>query len=186
MFTKSHQKKGTRSFDWERSGNFLFTVIQTIFLYWKETFMHMHRMSVSYGYCLNIHCKTSKQTYWKCYCKKRATGSLMPKLFFPQITQLSWYPGRVNWCLFYYFSSPLSLLDNSHCFFRTSHLLPHQFSKISFLSFLISSEFPFFPALLYMYLYLYLYQIHCQVSQLRISIHWLEPILHFPWPFAGL
>lgn len=135
-------------------------------LKWSIYAYAQNHVSVSYGYCLNIHCKTSKQTYWKCYCKKRATGSLMPKLFFPQLPNYPVLLAELTDA--YSFSSPtLCLIDNSHCFFKTSCLLPHQFSKNSLLSL---SEFPFFPALLYMYLYLY--QIQSQVSQLRISIHW--------------
>lgn len=105
-------------------------------LKWSIYAYAQNHVSVSYGYCLNIHCKTSKQTYWKCYCKKRATGSLMPKFFFPQLPNYPVLLAELTDA--YSFSSPtLCLIDNSHCFFKTSCLLPHQFSKNSFLSFLL-------------------------------------------------
>lgn len=63
-------------------------------------------------------------------------------------------------------TTPTASLKHPVCFLTNSQ------KTASCLSFFISSEFPFFPALLYMYLYLYLYQIQSQVSQLRISIHW--------------
>lgn len=134
--------------------------------------MHMHRTSVSNGYHLNTHCRTSKQTYWKCYCKKESNRLL--DAFFPQLHN---YPGLLADLTDAYFilfllllspllTTPIASLEHPVCFLTNSQKLA------SCLSFFISSEFPFFPALLCIYLYLYLCEIHCQVSQLMTSVDW--------------